>query len=61
MFNHPRRPYYNYRTEDMPQEASGRDVNAIDSKRLWKLFKNLRHRQEDAKNKRGKDEKASTS
>jgi hypothetical protein len=60
MFNHPRRPYYNYRSEDMPQEASGRDVNTIESKRFWKLFKNLRRRQEDAKSKHDKDKKAAT-
>lgn len=59
MFNHPRRPVYNYRTEDMPQESGNRDVNTIDSKRFWKLFKNLRRRQEDARSKR-KDEKATT-
>lgn len=60
MFNHPRRPYYNYRTEDMPQEASGRDVNTIDSKRFWKLLKNLRLRQEEAQNKKDEDKPAST-
>jgi hypothetical protein len=59
MFNHPRRPVYNYRTEDMPQESPTRDVNTIDSKRFWKLFKNLRRRQEDARTKK-EDEKAST-
>ena len=60
MYHHPRRPMYNYRTEDMPQESSTREVNTIDSKRFWKLFKNLRRRQEDAKSKQDEDNQAKT-
>jgi len=60
MFNHPRRPVYNYRTDDMPQESANRDVNMIDSNRFWKLFKDLRRRQEEVRSKR-ENKKASTS
>lgn len=60
MFNYPRRPVYNYRSEDMPQEVSSREVNTIDSRRFWQLFRNLRRRQEDARNQREEDKKAKT-
>ena len=49
MYNSPHRPYYNYRSEDMPQDGSQRDVNTIESRRFWQLFKNLRRRQQQAK------------
>lgn len=47
--NHsPRRPYYN-RGQNMPQNTGHDDSVSINNKRIWKLWKDLRRRQDDAK------------
>ena len=48
MYNTPRRPFYNYRTEDMPQNNTGDHSAVIDSKRFWTLLKKLTLRKEEA-------------
>jgi hypothetical protein len=48
MYQNPRRPFYNYRTEDMPQNNSADHSAVIDSKRFWKLLKKLTLRKEAA-------------
>lgn len=48
MFNHPRRPYYNYRAEDVPSESTSQ-VNSMDAKRFWKLVDQLKRRQNPEK------------
>jgi hypothetical protein len=49
MYHNPRRPFYNYRTEDMPQDSSSPQSAVIDSKRFWQLLKKITRRQEEAK------------
>jgi hypothetical protein len=59
MYHNPRRPYYNYRTENTPAESSmNTNVGVIESNRFWKLVKQLTQRQQDAKDSR-EDKKAS--
>ena len=48
MYNSPRRPYYN-RGQNMPQNSTHDDSVSINNKRFWQLWKDLRHRQEEAK------------
>ena len=62
MYHNPRRPFYNTRTEDIPNDSSSHHSAVIDSKRFWKLLKKLTLRQEeakDAKAKRNADDVAS--
>jgi hypothetical protein len=59
MFNHPRRPYYNYRSSDMPQDRHSSDVHTIEKNRLLELIKNMRRRQGDAKEETDDDKPAS--
>jgi hypothetical protein len=49
MYHNPRRPFYNYRTEDMPQDSSSPHSAVIDSKRFWKLVRMITRRQKEAK------------
>jgi len=62
MYSNPRRPFYNYRTEDMPQNNAADHTSVIDSKRFWKLLKKLTLRQEEAQEAQAKkqDEVATT-
>ena len=60
MFNHPRRPYYNYRSSEMPQNSESSDVHTIEKNRFLELLKNLRRRQVDAKGETEEDKPAST-
>ena len=56
MYHNPRRPFYNYRTEDMPQHNTSDHSSVIDSKRFWKLLKKLTNRQEAAQEAKAKDQ-----
>jgi hypothetical protein len=49
MFNHPRRPYYNYRSSEMPQNSESNNINSIEKNRFLELLKGLRRRQAEAK------------
>ena len=60
MFNHPRRPYYNYRSSEMPQNNASSDVNTIEKNRFMELLKNLRRRQAEAKGESDEDKPAIT-
>ena len=56
MYHNPRRPFYNYRTEDMPQNNTADHSSVIDSKRFWKLLKKLTNRQEEAQETKAKNQ-----
>ncbi|MDQ7028149.1 MAG: hypothetical protein Q9P01_17925 [Anaerolineae bacterium] len=49
MYHNPRRPFYNARSEDIPQDNSAHHSAVIDSKRFWKLLKKLTLRKDAAK------------
>lgn len=50
MFNHPRRPYYIYADESVPEEVSTQnDRNAIQSRRFRRLLRELTRRKAEAK------------
>jgi hypothetical protein len=57
MFNHPRRPYYNYRSSEMPQNSEASDVHTIEKNRFLELLKNLRRRQAEAKGESEEEDK----
>ena len=54
MYSNPRRPFYNYRTEDMPQDNTTHHSAVIDSKRFWKLMRKLTLRKEEAQEAKAK-------
>jgi hypothetical protein len=60
MFNHPRRPYYNYRSSEMAQNTEASDVHTIEKNRFLELLKNLRRRQAEAKSENEDDKPASS-
>lgn len=61
MFNHPRRPYYNYRSSEMPVNTENSDVHSIEKNRFLELLKGLRRRQAEAKGETEEDDKAASS
>jgi hypothetical protein len=61
MFNHPRRPYYNYRSSEMPQNSESNNINSIEKNRFLELLKNLRRRQAEAKGESDEDKASSGS
>jgi hypothetical protein len=60
MFNHPRRPYYNYRSSEMSQNSESSDVHTIEKNRFLELLKGLRRRQAEAKGESDEDKPATT-
>lgn len=60
MFNHPRRPYYNYRSSEMSVNNESSDVHSIEKNRFLELLKGLRRRQAEAKGETDEDDKAAT-
>lgn len=58
MYNKPRRPYYDWSSNDMPKAEATPEHNMIDPKRFRNLWRQLLQRKQEARDDKAEDAKS---